>query len=115
MIATLALTLAAGLVAGSRSPGGDLPAFAAPGVGKPKCHYVTKKVHGKPTRVKVCTKPKPTPTVVPPPDHLIDAGGYLWVDGAGDVYVSSGSLPSGANGWVSELSSTGARLATFRS
>ena len=72
-------------------------------------------MHGKTKRVKVCTKPKPTPTPVPAPGYLIDANGYVWVDGTGNVYVSSRYLPSGANGWVSKLSPTGTRLATFRS
>jgi sugar lactone lactonase YvrE len=110
-----ALVLTIGIATAPRSSRSDTPAFAESILGKAKCHYVKKKVHGKTKRVKVCTKPKPRPTPVPAPGHLIDASGYVWVDGAGNVYVSSGYLPSGANGWVSKLSPTGTRLATFRS
>jgi DNA-binding beta-propeller fold protein YncE len=45
---------------------------------KKTCHYVTKKIHGKKKRVKVCktVKPKPSPTptpipVVPPAAHVV--------------------------------------------
>jgi len=119
-----ALVLTTGIATAPRSPRSDTAAFAASILGKPKCHYVTKTVHGKKKRVKVCTKPTPTPTRTPRPTstptptstpaplNLIDAGGYVWLDGAGNVYVSSGA---GSNGTVSKLSSTGTLLATFRS
>jgi sugar lactone lactonase YvrE len=107
--------LVLGATIAPRSSHGAVPAFAQPVLAKAKCHYVTKKVNGKKKRVKVCARPKPTPTPVPAPSHLIDASGYVWVDGSGNVYVSSGYLPSNANGWVSKLSPAGKRLATFRS
>jgi sugar lactone lactonase YvrE len=113
MMLILALVLALGLVPGFRSHDYTTAVLAAPGFAKATCHRVTKTMHGKKKRVKVCSKAKPTP--VPAPSHLIDASGYLWVDQVGNIYVSSGYVPSNANGWVSKLSSTGTRLATFRS
>jgi hypothetical protein len=110
VLSIIAVVLTTGIVTAPHSPRSGTTAFAASILGKPKCHYVIKKVHGKKKRVKVCTKPKPTPT--PGPLHLIDAGGYVWIDGAGNIYVSSGVSNSGR---ASKLSPTGALLATFRS
>ena len=77
---------------------------------KKKC--VIKKVHGKKKKVCTTVKPKPTPTPTPVPQPLIDASGYVWVDGAGNVYVSSGHS---SHGRVAKLSATGALLATYQS
>jgi alpha-amylase len=51
------------------------PTHGASAAAKKKCHYVTKKVHGKKTKVKVCTKvkkatPTPTPTATSSPPSL---------------------------------------------
>lgn len=117
VIAIILLLPASGL---RLTPGGPSSTHAQSSLAKPKCHYVTKTVKGKKKRVKVCTKAKPTPkpTATPAPTssptslHLIDVGGYVWVDSAGNVYVSSGT---GTNGRVSKLSPSGGLLATFQS
>lgn len=114
--AALIIVLAATELRASSAGSASVQASSSPA--KKTCHYVTKVVHGKKTRVKVCTKPKAKPTATPAPTptptslHLIDAGGYVWVDGAGNVYISSGE---GTNGRVSKLSPTGSLLATFQS
>jgi streptogramin lyase len=56
---------------------------------KKKCHTVTKKVHGKKKRVKLCTtvKPKPIPSPTTEPSHFT----FLWgsaVDAQGNVFVA---------------------------
>src|SRR5947209_4111741 len=115
--ASIVIPVASGLWS---SPDGPASIHAQTSLAKAKCHYVTKTVKGKKKRVKVCTKPKPTPTpkptvtptATPASLHLIDAGGYVWVDGTGNVYVSSGT---GTNGRVSKLSPTGSLLATYQS
>jgi WD40-like Beta Propeller Repeat len=59
--AVVILLLATGIVL----PAQPLSVAASSALAKKYCHYVTKKVHGKKKRVKVCTTVKPAPTAAP--------------------------------------------------
>ncbi len=89
VITLMVFVIAAGTVA--VSPSGQASTLSA----KKKCHHVTKTVHGKSMRVKVCRSIKaetstPTPTATPPPDiHKLFRLHSVAVDSYGNVYASA--------------------------
>lgn len=79
--------------------------------GKKVCRYVTKTVHGKKKRVKVCKTVKPKPTPSPTPIPSIGAMGTIHgvaVDAQGNVYVAAEEA-----GYLLKLSPSGHIVAAW--